>query len=93
MTLNNGLHFLSINCMSLYEAKKRALIVAILTYNMKTKTFLKLFTATSMCDGVFLKNLYDVWKQYGVTEDYDYRMKALINKQIESIDLHTVREK
>ena len=44
MNLNLGLNFISINCGSVSEAKKRALLVAILSYNLKRRSFIRLFT-------------------------------------------------
>ncbi len=44
MNLNLGLNFISINCGSVGEAKKRAMLVAILSYNLKRRSFIRLFT-------------------------------------------------
>jgi hypothetical protein len=44
MNLNLGLNFISVHCMSVAEAQKRALLVAILSYNLKRRSFIKMFT-------------------------------------------------
>jgi hypothetical protein len=44
MNLNLGLNFISINCMTVAEAKKRALLVGILSYNLKRRSFIRMFT-------------------------------------------------
>lgn len=44
MNLNLGLNFISIHCGSVGEAKKRAMLVAILSYNLKRRSFIRLFT-------------------------------------------------
>lgn len=61
LTLNYGLNFIQINCSSVGEAKKRALAFALLSYNMKKKNFIKLFTQSTLSDGIFLKSLYKLW--------------------------------
>ncbi|CDW83920.1 leucine-rich repeat and iq domain-containing protein 3 [Stylonychia lemnae] len=77
LSLNNGLSFVQINCCSVTEAKKRALVIALLSYNMKKKNFIKLFTQQGLSDGIFLKSLYQLWDQYGI-EGGDARMKRLL---------------
>lgn len=44
MNLNLGLNFISVHCMSVAEAQKRALLVAILSYNLKRRSYIKMFT-------------------------------------------------
>ena len=43
-SINRGLRFVSIECPSIEDAKRRALAMALMTLNRKTKTFLKLTT-------------------------------------------------
>jgi hypothetical protein len=44
MHLNLGLNFISVNCMTVEEAKKRALLVAILSFNLKKRSYIRMFT-------------------------------------------------
>lgn len=44
MNLNLGLNFISIHCMTVTEAKKRALLVALLSYNLKRRSFVRMYT-------------------------------------------------
>ncbi len=44
MNLNLGLNFISIPCKTVTEAQKRALLVAVLSYNLKKRSFIRLFT-------------------------------------------------
>ena len=43
-SLNRGLRFVSMQCSSIEDAKRRSLAMALMTLNRKTSTFLKLFT-------------------------------------------------
>jgi hypothetical protein len=64
--------------MTITEAKKRALLIAILTYNLKSRSFVRLFTKSSLGDGLCIKSIHKVWRLYGIN-DADSRMAALIN--------------
>ena len=44
LNLNLGLNFISLNCSTVGEAQKRALLVAILSYNLKKSSFIRMFT-------------------------------------------------
>ena len=66
--------------------------MAALTYNMKRKSFVKMYTENSLSDGVFLKNLYEIWKQYEI-EDCDVKIASLINKKFDhACDIQTLRD-
>jgi hypothetical protein len=62
MNMNLGLKFISIECGSVSEAQKRGLLVALLSYNMKERSFIRMFTSTTLGDGMCIKSLYDIWK-------------------------------
>lgn len=53
MDIDRNLYFLKINCASILEARKRALVLAYLTYDMTRHIFVKLNT------GQMLENPYD----------------------------------
>ena len=42
--LKRGLKFIEIPCSTIHEAKRRALTIALLTYVMKSQTFIRCFT-------------------------------------------------
>jgi len=53
MDLDRNLYFVKIQCSSVAEAQKRALVLAYLTYDMARHIFVKLST------GAMLENPYD----------------------------------
>jgi len=53
MDIDRSLYFVKMSCASIAEAKKRALVMAYLTYDMTRHIFVKLNT------GVMLENPYD----------------------------------
>ena len=60
-SLNRGLRFVSIQCSSIEDAKRRSLAMALMTLNRKTSTFLKLFTKSQMQTSTFLSNIGNWW--------------------------------
>lgn len=61
MHLSYGLNFIEVQCGTVSEAKKRAMVLAFMSYDMKQKSFIRMYSKTSLSDGVFLKNLYQLW--------------------------------
>ena len=51
--------FTKVTCNSVEEAKKRALVIAYLTYNCKTKLFLKFCTLEMLQNPQHLMNSFD----------------------------------
>ena len=93
MSLNYGLNFISIHCGSISEAKKRALLIAALTYNLRSKSFVHLFTKNSLADMVFLKSLYKIWREYQLL-DADLRLQELLTKsEKNAADLQILRDR
>lgn len=68
MDIDRNLYFLKINCSSILEARKRALVLAYLTYDMTRHIFVKLNT------GQMLENPYDHQNVYEVQELYNLQM-------------------
>lgn len=64
--LQKGLKFVEVRCGSVQEAKKRALIVALLTYYFKQQYFMKFFTQRQLEEGFFLQTLKDMWIAYDI---------------------------
>lgn len=54
--------------------------MGILSYNLKRRSFIRLFTQKTIGDGLCIKALYDVWRQYDI-DDPDQRMQSLLNSR------------
>lgn len=65
MDIDRNLYFLKMQCSSVLEARKRALVLAYLTYDMTRHIFVKLNT------GEMLENPYDHQNVYEVQELYN----------------------
>jgi hypothetical protein len=52
--LQKGLKFVEVRCGSVQEAKKRALIVSLLTFYFKQQYFMRFFTQRQLEEGFFL---------------------------------------
>lgn len=68
MDIDRNIYFLKISCASVLEARKRALVLAYLTYDMTRHVFVKLNT------GEMLENPYDHQNVYEVQELYNLEM-------------------
>eukprot|EP00347_Sterkiella_histriomuscorum_P020497 403337573 len=77
--LNYGLNFIQIDCCSVSEARKRALLIAFLSYDLKQRNFIRMYTQNSLTDGIFLKGLFQIWDQQGF-QQAEAKMHSLINK-------------
>ena len=93
MALNYGLNFISIHCGSESEAKKRALLIGILTYKFRKKSFVHLFTKNTLADVVFLKSLYKIWKEYNLLDADQRLQELLIKSEKNAADLQILRDK
>lgn len=52
--LQKGLKFIEIKCGSVQEARRRALLIALLTYYFKQQFFIRVFTQRQLEEGFFL---------------------------------------
>ena len=68
MDIDRNLYFLKVSCNSVLEARKRALVLAYLTYDMTRHNFVKLNS------GEMLENPYDHQNIYEVQELYNLEM-------------------
>ena len=76
MDIDHSLLFVKITCASISEAKKRALVLAYLTYDMARHVFVKLNTAQMLQNPYDIQNVYDVKTLFTLetfTEDVDVR--------------------
>ena len=64
--LQKGLKFVEVRCGSVQEAKKRALIVCLLTFYFKQQYFMRFFTQRQLEEGFFLQTLKDMWIAYDI---------------------------
>jgi hypothetical protein len=68
MDIDRNLYYLKITCNSVLEARRRALVLAYLTYDMTRHIFVKLNT------GEMLENPFDHQNVYEVQELYNLEM-------------------
>lgn len=70
MDIDRELLFLKIQCSSVMEARKRALVMAFMTYEITNHIFVKLNTGEMLENPYDLQNIYHVKAQYDL-EEYD----------------------
>jgi len=66
MDIDKNLYFLKISCASVLEARKRALVLAYLTYDMTRHIFVKLNSAQMLENPYNLQNIYEVHELYNL---------------------------
>ena len=65
MDIDRDLYFIKIPCSSVEEAKKRALVMAFLTYDMTRHLFVKLATGTMLEDPYIHQSIYQTHELFG----------------------------
>jgi hypothetical protein len=73
-------YFIEINCSSVDEAKKRALVLAYLTYDVREHNFVRLNTAQMMVNPHIMNKMYKILDTFGI---------SLIDKE-DGLDLKSV---
>ena len=66
MDIDRNLYFLKIQCHSVLEARKRALVLAYLTYDMTRHVFVKMSTAQMLENPYDHQNVYEVHQLYNL---------------------------
>ena len=66
MDIDRNMFFLKITCSSVQEARKRALIMAYLTYDMIRHVFVKMNTGEMLEHPYDFKNVKEVQELYGL---------------------------
>lgn len=66
MDIDRSLVFMKITCSSVEEARKRALVLAYLTYDMTRHIFVKLSTADMLQNPYDIQNIYEVQELYNL---------------------------
>lgn len=82
MDIDRNLYFIKISCQSVLEARKRAIVLAYLTYDLTRHIFVKLNSATMLENPFNTQNIYEVQSLYNLSmlqESLD--VKSLINQQ------------
>lgn len=79
MDIDRNLCFLKISCSSVLEARKRALVLAYLTYDMTRHIFVKLNTGEMLENPFDHQNVYEVQELYNIEETAE---SELIESQI-----------
>ena len=71
MDIDRNLCFLKMSCSSVLEARKRALVLAYLTYDMTRHIFVKLNTGEMLENPFDHQNIYEVQELYNLEEPVD----------------------
>jgi len=80
--IDRNLYFLEINCGTIEEARRRAIVMAYLTYDMTRHLFVKLCTGKMLEDPFIHQNIYDSHEIFGLeiaNEEVD--VKGLLCQQ------------
>lgn len=80
--IDRNLYFLEINCGTVDEARRRAIVLAYLTYDMTRHLFVKLCTGKMLEDPFIHQNIYDSQEIFGLeipNEEVD--VKGLLCEQ------------
>jgi hypothetical protein len=64
--LDVPLYFLEVHCRTVEEARKRACILAYLTYDIRKSVYVKLFTKTMLEDPFFYSNIRKCWSHFNI---------------------------
>lgn len=81
MDIDRNLCFLKMSCSSVLEARKRALVLAYLTYDMTRHIFVKLNTGEMLENPFDHQNIYEVQELYNIEESTDpVEIQATITK-------------
>ena len=79
MDIDRNLYFLQINCGSVDEARRRAIVMAYLTYDMTRHLFVKLSTGKMLEDPFIHQNIYDAHEIFGLEiKNEEVDVKALL---------------
>lgn len=83
MDIDRNLYFVKISCASVEEAKRRAIVMAYLTYDMTRHLFVKVMTGEMLENPFNFNSIYDTHELYGleITKP-DVDIKILVAKQL-----------
>ena len=77
MDIDRNIYFLKISCSSIEEAKRRAIVMAYLTYDMTRHLFVKLQTGLMLENPFNFNSIYETLELYGIeieTPDVDIKL-------------------
>eukprot|EP00347_Sterkiella_histriomuscorum_P006457 403352701 len=69
--LDRNLYFLQMKCHSIDEAKRRALTLALLTYDIHRHVFLQIHTSDMLQDPFMIQNIYTIKQRFGLLDFYE----------------------
>lgn len=84
MDIDRNLYFVKVSCSSVEEARKRAIVMAYLTYDMTRHLFVKFSTAKMLEDPYIFQNTYDCHEMFDLEIEEDAEgidVKTLLVKQ------------
>jgi hypothetical protein len=83
MDIDRNLYFVKISCASVEEARRRAIVMAYLTYDMTRHLFVKLHTGEMLENPFNFNSIYETHELYGleITKP-DVDIKLLVAKQL-----------
>ena len=80
--IDRNLYFLQINCGSVDEARRRAIVMAYLTYDMTRHLFVRMSTSKMLEDPFIHQNIYDSHEIFGLEiKNEEVDVKALLSSQ------------
>jgi len=82
MDIDRNIYFVKISCASVEEARKRAIVLAYLTYDMARHLFVKFSSANMLEDPYIFQNIYDCHEMFELEiEEEDIDVKHMLDKQ------------
>ena len=87
MDIDRSLYFLKIQCHSVLEARKRAIVLAYLTYDMTRHVFVKMSTAQMLENPYDHQNVYEVHQLYNL-EVFDDPVNVAVNFASQQLQQH-----
>ena len=66
--MRNGLRFVKLKCVSAEDAIRRCLITALITYQRKKRSYVKLFSKELLASSMALKDLQTQWDLAGTSD-------------------------
>lgn len=82
MQIDRSLYFLKMECSSVMEAKRRATVLAYLTYDLTRHQFVKVNTSDMLTNPFNLNSTYETLELYGLElKEPEVDIKSLVVKQ------------
>jgi hypothetical protein len=64
--VDRNCYYIEINCSTVEEAKKRALVLAYLTYDLRAHNFVRLSSASMMANPFIMNQMYKIFDTFNI---------------------------